>query len=93
MMMLCVSRWLRCVMRVTRLDTLYGVGCSLASFPGWPVLMCGTAYNVFHVAWVIVLLLVWLVGMTGLGLYFLLKFFRDQTLYVIATLAYVGDVC
>ena len=45
------------------------------------------------VAWVIVFLLVWLVGVVGLVLYFLLKFFRDRTLHVIATLAYVGDVC
>ena len=45
------------------------------------------------VAWVIVFLLVWLVGVVGLVLYFLLKFFRDRTLHVIATLAYVGGVC
>ena len=42
-----------------------------------------------NAGWIIVALLVWLAGLVGLIVYFLLRFFLVDTLYVAATIGYV----
>lgn len=42
-----------------------------------------------NTGWIIVALLVWLAGLVGLIVYFLLRFFLVDTLYVAATIGYI----
>ena len=42
-----------------------------------------------NAGWIIVALMVWLAGLVGLIVYFLLRFFLVDTLYVAATIGYV----
>lgn len=41
-----------------------------------------------NAGWIIVALMVWLAGLVGLIVYFLLRFFLVDTLYVAATIGY-----